>query len=174
MKHRKILSNWQAEPIVAMMQLIETHSKPTIVSWCLDYAQTRILPLYLKQFPADSRPQSALDAAQAWLKKDIKLPAAKALILACHEAAREAEAFPIAQAAARALGQAASTIHAPTHALGLPLYGSLALAYDALGIDAPWEEHEAFALQECEKMLVSFKAVAREEEPNPVKVKWFC
>ena len=169
-----MLSNCNAEPIVAMMQLIETQSKQTIVAWCLDYAQSHILPLYLKKFPADSRPQSALDAAQAWLKKDIKLPEAKALILACHEAAREAEAFPIAQAAARALGQAASTIHAPTHALGLPLYGSLALAYDAIGIDAEWQDLERFALQECGKMLASFRTVARQDEPNPVKVKWFC
>ena len=173
-KYRKMLSDCDAEPIVAMMQLIETQSKQTIVAWCLDYAQTHILPLYLEQFPADSRPQSVLDAALAWLKKEIKLPEAKALILACHEAAREAEAFPTAQAAARALGQAASTIHAPTHALGLPLYGSLALAYDELGVDADWQDLESFALQECEKMLESFRAVAREDEPNPVKVKWFC
>jgi len=108
------------------------------------------------------------------MNKEIKLPEAKALILDCHEAAREAEAFPTAQAAARALGQAASTIHAPTHALGLPLYGSLALAYDALGIDADWQDLESFALQECEKMLASFRAVACKDEPNPVKVKRFC
>ncbi len=173
-KYRKMLSNWQVEPIMGLMRLIETQSKPTIVAWCLDYAQKQILPIYQKQFPADSRPQNALDAARAWMNKEIKLPEAKALILACHAAAREAEAFPVAQAAARAIGQAASSIHAPTHALGLPLYGSLALAYDALGVDASWQELESFALKECEKMLAALQAAAIPDEPNPVKVKWFC
>ena len=37
-----------------------------------------------------------------------------------------------------------------------------------------WQaEHEAFALNECEKMLAALQAVAIPDEPNPVKVKWF-
>jgi hypothetical protein len=60
------------------------------------------------------------------------------------------------------------------HSLGLALYGGLAIAYDQLGMDIPWAEHEAFALIECEKMLAALQAVAIENEPNPVKVKWFC
>ena len=173
-KYRKMLSDYNAEPIQAFMRLIETQSKQTIATWCLNYAEAHILPIYNKQFPLDSRPQSALDAAQAWLSKEIKLPEAKTWILACHSAARETETYPAAQAAARALGQAASTIHAPTHALGLPLYGSLALAYDTLGLNDSWENLEVFALQECEKMLLSFRAKAVQNEPNPVKVRWFC
>ncbi len=104
----------------------------------------------------------------------MKLPEAKKHILSCHEAAGEAEGNPAAQAAARAIGQAASSIHSATHTLGLALYGGLAVAYDQLGMDAPWAEHEAFALKECEKMLAVLQAVAREDEPHLVKVKWFC
>jgi hypothetical protein len=38
-----------------------------------------------------------------------------------------------------------------------------------------WQaEHEAFALNECEKMLAALQAVAIPHEPNPVRVKWFC
>jgi len=37
-----------------------------------------------------------------------------------------------------------------------------------------WAEHEPFALNECEKMLAALQVVAVENEPNPVKVKWFC
>jgi hypothetical protein len=37
-----------------------------------------------------------------------------------------------------------------------------------------WQaEHEACALDECEKMLAALQAVAIPGEPNPVKVKWF-
>ncbi len=61
---------------------------------------------------------------------------AKKVILDAHAAAREAEANPAAQAAARAIGQAASTIHSATHSLGLPLYGSLAIAYDRIDVQS--------------------------------------
>ena len=67
----------------------------------------------------------------------VKLPYVKNIILnECHAAAREAEDKPAAQVAVRTCGQAAATIYAPTHSLGLALYGALAIAYDKLGIDA--------------------------------------
>ena len=36
------------------------------------------------------------------------------------------------------------------------------------------EPAKAYALEECEKMLAALQAVAREDEPHLVKVKWFC
>lgn len=173
-KYRKMLSNWQAAPIQTLMRLIETQSKETLVNWAVGYAEANFLPIYAKQFPEDQRPQFALEYARMWLRKEVKLPEAKQHILACHAAASEAENAPAAQAAARAIGQAASSIHSATHSLGLALYGGVAVAYDHLGMDAPWEEHEAFALKECEKMLSALQAVAVPGEPNPAKVKWFC
>ena len=165
-----MLSNWQAAPIEGLMRLIETQSKETLVNWAVDYAEANFLPIYVKQYPLDDRPKLALEYARKWLKKEVKLPEAKSYILDCHEAAKEAEENP----AARAIGQAASSIHSATHSLGLALYGGLALAYDQLGMDKPWAEHETFALKECEKMLAALQAVAIPDEPNPVKVKWFC
>lgn len=173
-KYRKMLSNWQAAPIEGLMRLIETQSKETLVNWAVDYAETHLLPIYLKQYPQDERPGLALEYARKWLKKDVKLPEAKMYILACHNAAGAAEAIPSAQAAARAIGQAASSIHSATHSLGLALYGGLAIAYDQLGPDTTWAELEAYALKECEKMLSALQAVAVENEPNPARVKWFC
>ncbi len=169
-----MLSNWQAEPIEALMRLIETQSKATLVNWAVGYAEANFLLIYSKQYPEDQRPQIALEYAQKWLRKEVKLPEAKRHILGCHEAAKEAEENPAAQAAARAIGQAASSIHSAMHSLGLALYGGVAIAYDQLGMDAPWAEHEAFALRECEKMLAALQAVAVPDEPNPVKVRWFC
>lgn len=169
-----MLSNWETEPIMGLMRLIETQSKETLINWAVDYAETAFLPIYEKHFPDDQRPQLALEYARKWLRKEVKLPEAKKYILACHEAANEAEGTPAAQAAARAIGQAASSIHSAMHSLGLALYGGVAIAYDQLGIDKPWAEHEAFALKECEKMLAALQAVAIPDDPNPVKVKWFC
>lgn len=169
-----MLSNWETEPIMGLMRLIETQSKETLINWAVDYAETAFLPIYEKHFPDDQRPQLALEYARKWLRKEVKLPEAKKYILACHEAANEVVENPAAQAAARAIGQAASSIHSAMHSLGLALYGGVAIAYDQLGIDKPWAEHEAFALKECEKMLAALQAVAIPDDPNPVKVKWFC
>ncbi len=169
-----MLSNWQAAPIEGLMRLIETQSKETLVNWAVDYAEAQFLLIYTKQYPQDDRPKLALEYARLWLNKEVKLPEAKRYILGCHQAANEAVENPAAQAAARAIGQAASSIHSAMHSLGLALYGGLAIAYDQLGMDIPWAEHEAFALIECEKMLAALQAVAIENEPNPVKVKWFC
>ena len=173
-KYRKMLSNWEAEPILGLMRLIETQSKETLVKWATAYAEENFLPIYARYNPEDHRPQLALEYARKWLRKEVKLPEAKQYILACHESANQAEGTPAAQAAARAIGQAASSIHSAMHSLGLALYGGVAIAYDQLGMDAPWAEHEALALKECEKMLAALQAVAVPDEPNPVKAKWFC
>ncbi|UOO38345.1 hypothetical protein IZU99_03570 [Oscillospiraceae bacterium CM] len=174
MKARKMLSDWDAPYIQALVTLIETQSKRTLAVWALDYAESVLLPLFSKDFPDDLRPKSALDAAHAWLSGAIKLPQAKKAILACHEAAREAEGHPAAQAAARAIGQAASTIHSARHCIGLPLYGALAVAYAALGPHAPWEQIEGRAAEECGHMLKALQSIAVRNEPNPAKIDWKC
>ncbi|MEL4105465.1 putative immunity protein [Oscillospiraceae bacterium WX1] len=174
MKARKMLSDWDAPYIQALVTLIETQSKRTLAVWALDYAESVLLPLFNKDFPEDLRPKSALDAAHAWLSGAIKLPLAKKAILACHEVAREAEGHPAAQAAARAIGQAASTIHSARHCIGLPLYGALAVAYAALGPNAPWEQIERQAAEECGHMLEALRSIAVRNEPNPAKIDWKC
>jgi len=173
-KYRKMLGDWNAPYIQALVAVINTQSKTTLVTWVLDYAERVILPLWDTQSDGDLRPKIALDAARAWLAGEIKLPQAKPLILDCHTAARESESNPIAQAAARAVGQSASAIHAATHCIGLAYYGALAVAYDQCGIDAPWAELESAAAIECGKMLDALRAIAVENEPNPAKLNWNC
>jgi len=80
----------------------------------------------------------------------------------------------VARAAARAIGQSASTIHSARHCIGLPLYGAVAVAYDALGTSASWSELEACAAEECERMLEALRAVSVDDEPNPAKIDWKC
>ena len=88
---RKTLGSLNYPCYVALMRLIETQSKPTIVTWCVDYAEKHFLPIYEQAYPGDRRPHEALEAAREWLAGKIKLPAAKEKILAAHAAAREAE-----------------------------------------------------------------------------------
>jgi hypothetical protein len=66
------------------------------------------------------------------------LPQAKSAILECHAVAREAEGNRAAQAAARAVGQCASTIHSPRHCIGLALYGALAVENEPNPANIDW------------------------------------
>ena len=173
-KYRKMLM-LTIPSIKEMMALLSTQSKITIANWTLDYAGRVILPIWLKQYPDDARPQHALAAARDWLDGKVKLPVVKKIVLdECHAAARENDENPTAQTAARAIGQAASTIHAPTHSIGIALYGALAVAYDTLGIDVPWPALEQCAAAACDRMLASLRAVAVENEANPAKLNWNC
>ncbi len=171
---RKMLSDWNAPYIQSLAKVMETQSKTTLAHWAVEYAQRVILPLWDRHAADDLRPQRALCAARAWLAGAMKLPQVKPDILACHAAAREAEGNPAAQAAARAIGQSASTIHSARHSMGLALYGALAVAYDRLGPNAPWEELEQCAAEECGRMEAALYEVAVEHEPNPAGISWKC
>ena len=103
-----------------------------------------------------------------------KLPQAKKEILACHGAARDAAGNPVAQAAARAIGQSASTIHSARHCIDLAFYGALAVAYDQLGTAASWDEIEQCAAAECGRIEAALCSMAVEHEPNPAKINWNC
>lgn len=173
-KTRKMLSDWRAPYIQSLMKLIETQSKVTLVNWAVDYCEQILLPIYNKHYPGDLRPQNALNAARRWLSGEIKLPQAKSAILECHAAARESERNPVAQAAARAIGQCASTIHSARHCIGLAFYGALSVAYDRLGTDSPWEQIERFAADECGRMEAALRAISVKNETHPAKINWKC
>ncbi|MDD3307419.1 MAG: hypothetical protein PHO29_10040 [Acetobacterium sp.] len=173
-KTRKMLSDWQAPYIQSLMRLIETQSKETLANWTIDSCEAVILPLWERDYPDDWRPQKALKAAREWLSGTIKLPQAKKEILACHGAARDAEGNPVAQAAARAIGQSASTIHSARHCIGLAFYGALAVAYNQLGTAASWNEIEACAAAECVRIEAALRNIAVENERNPAKINWNC
>jgi len=174
-KLRKMLGKADSPYIVSLMRLIETQSKTTIASWCMDYAEQHILPIFEQECPGDLRPRSALDAARQWFEGKVKLKEVKNIILGeCHAAARELNDNPAAQAAARACGQAAACFHTPTHSLGLAFYGSAAIAYDQVGLTEKPEVYDRIAAEECAKMEAALRAVAVENEPNPAKINWNC
>ncbi len=166
-KPRKMLGSTDSPNILSLMALIQTQSRKTIATWCMDYAETHILPIYEKHRPGDERPRHALLAARDWLQGLVKLPCIKNIILnEAHAAARENEDFPVVQAAARAVGQAASSIHVPVHALGAAFYGAAAVAYDRLGIKASPETYDRVA-EEVFADMVSALREAAGNEPDP-------
>lgn len=173
-KLRKMLGNADSPYILSLMRLIETQSKTTLANFSINYVEKFILPIYENAYPNDIRPKAALSAAKDWLCGTIKLPEAKKLILECHAAARECDENPAAQAAARAVGQAAATIHAPTHSLGLAFYGAAAIAYERVGTDEKVEVYDKIAAEECAKIESALCDVAVENEPNPAKINWYC
>ena len=130
-KYRKMLNEWEAPYIQALVEVVETQSKTTLANWVIDYSENVLLSI--------------------WYKHN-----------------------PVAQASARVIGQSASTIPSATHCMGLALYGSLAVAYDALGIDYSWEQLEQYAGEEYGRILDTLKAIAVENESNPAKLNWNC
>jgi hypothetical protein len=157
------------------MRLIETQSKTTVVNWTLDYAEQKILPLFTKHCPKDERPAHSIAAARKWLEGKVKLPYVKNVILnECHAAARELDDNPVAQAAARAIGQSAGSIHAVPHSLGLYFYAAAAVGYDRLGLGASEAEYETVAEEVCADYTAALQTVAVENEPNPAVCKWHC
>lgn len=174
-KLRKMLGAVDSPYIVALMRLIETQSKATIASWCMDYCEAHILPIFEKRCPGDNRPRMAINASRDWFEGRKKLPEVKNIILKeCHAAARELDGDPAAQAAARACGQASACFHTPTHSLGLAFYGAAAIAYDRVGLEESPEVYDQIAAEECAKMEEALRKVAVENEPNPAKLKWYC
>lgn len=174
-KLRKMLGKADSPYIVSLMHLIETQSKETIATWCLDYTEENILPIFERECPGDPRPRMAIDASRQWFEGKVKLPEVKNIILnECHAAARELDNNPVAQAAARACGQASACFHTLTHSLGLAFYGSAAIAYDKVGLNEAAEVYDSIAAEECAKMEAALQAVAIEDEPNPAKINWNC
>jgi len=173
-KLRKMLNDVSADYIQSFMRLIETQSKETIAKWCVSYAKFNILPLWLQEFPQDTRPAETLLAMEEFLNGKLKLADAKKQIKECRAAAREAEGNHIAQGAARTIDAASSTIHNSASAIAIAFYGGLTIAYSQKGLDAPWEVLEQTAIEECLKMQESFAKIAIADEPNPAKIEWNC
>ncbi|MDR3120820.1 MAG: hypothetical protein LBU58_05745 [Clostridiales bacterium] len=172
MKLRKTLCYSDAPYIVSLTRLIETQSKPTIISWCVDYAGRYYLPIWEKYAPDDTRPRIALEMARRWLSKEVKCQTVRDAAWDSHLAAKDRTAYPAAEAAARAIANAALTCHVATHSIRVAFYGVAAVAYDRAGLCEPPEIYDAIASDECARFEAALRAIAVEDEPNPVPCKW--
>lgn len=172
-RYRKMLADWQAPYLQSLIALIETQSKETLVRWVIDYCELRLVPVWKATNDKDQRPQMALHLARLWMDKKVKLNEVKQAIYACHNAAKE-EVQPGLVAIARAIAQSASTVHSPRHCIGLALYGSLGLAYHALGTDVSFDELEKYAGIICQDMQTELEKIAITDEKNIAKMTWRC
>jgi len=174
-KLRKTLGDVNAPSTVVLKNLIDTQSKDTIRKWCLGCAADKILPIFEKHCPGDERPRNAVNAAYDYLGGKIKFTVVKDVILnECHAAARELDANPAAQAAARAVGQGSAVVHSLTHSLGLFFYAAAAVAYDRVGVDAPEKVYVEIAEEVCLDYTEALQVIAVDNEPNPARLKWNC
>jgi hypothetical protein len=156
------------------MRTLETQSKDIIITWCTRYAGEFVLPIYEAAYPLDGRIRAALDAARKYSAGNIKQSAAKKIAYCnCRDAARESENHLAAQAAARACGQAALTVHTPLHSIGMVFYAMAAIAYSRAGIAESKEVYDRIAEEECAKAEASLYAVLVQNEPNPAKLNWW-
>ncbi|MDR0301630.1 MAG: hypothetical protein LBI04_04860, partial [Treponema sp.] len=101
-------------------------------------------------FIYNNRPRSAINAAHDYLDGKVKFPEVKNIILnECHTAARELDANPTAQAAARAVGQGSAVVHTLTHSLGLLFYAAATIVYDRVGLGENEEAYAEIAEEVC-------------------------
>lgn len=140
---KKLLFSRDSECIQPILALMEGQTRRTLVAWALDSARP-MLAFFEQRRPNEPRPAIALETGYAWARGDCKMPYARQTILDAHRAAAEAQDDPAAQAAARAVAHAASTIHVAAHAPGLMLYGLTALVYGT-----PPEEAEQIVQAQC-------------------------
>jgi hypothetical protein len=169
---RKLLCYSDAPYVENLMALIETQSKPTIVNWCVDYAEAHYLPIWEKHAPGDNQPHAALEAARKWLRREVRCQAVRDVAWSAHGAARAARAPAQVEAAAAAIANAALTCHVATHSIRMAFYGAAAVAYDRAGTGEERKVYDAIAAEECARLETALRAIAPEHEPNPVRCKW--
>lgn len=173
-KLRKMLGKLDNPDIIALMRLIETQSQQTLSQWAIEYTEKVCLPIFEKQLPEDSRPADAISNCRTYLNGEIKLTQVKPFLKAAGQAARDADGFAAAQAAARAIGTACSVIQNPPGALGFVFYCAAAVAYDRAGTDQKQDVYDRLAEEEIAAVLHSLQKAAKPDEPNPVKIDWNC
>ena len=106
--------------------LVEGTGRLALALWALDLAAEAVARLE-RLLPGEARPAEALRLSRLWARGQVKMPAAKAAILACHAVAKEGVS-PEAAALCHAVGQACAVVHARGHALGFAVYELTAIA----------------------------------------------
>lgn len=122
---RQILFSKEDPLLQPLTQALSCQNRRTVVLWALEQAEVSVA-LLARKYPGELRPQEAVDAARAWSAGYIKMPLARQAILSCHGLAKELD-DPADQALCHAVGQAASVVHTPGHAMGYPIYALTAL-----------------------------------------------
>ena len=171
---RKMLGNVQSEECRSLMRLMETQSKRTLANWAVAYAKAYYLPVFEAECPEDRCLAETVAACESYGKGQTSLNELKPLLREAAQVARALADRPVAQAAARAVSVACSTVQTPTNALGYLFYGAAAIAYSQAGLDRTAEEYEELAAVEFQRAYASLQKACIPDEPHPAKLHWNC
>lgn len=97
--------------------------------WSADCA-ARVLDLFEREHPGDTRPRAAVNQAYAWARGEITMTQAREAAYAAHAAAKGT--VGAAREAARSAGHAVATAHMADHELGGAAYAIRAIRAAAL------------------------------------------
>lgn len=102
------------------MELMARLDHKVIILWAFDCVKVPLALLEAK-YPNEQRPRIAVELCKQWAEGKIKMPVAKKAILECHQVSKEVEDIYYASLC-HAIGQAVSSVHVQTHAIGLSIY----------------------------------------------------
>lgn len=107
--------------------LLERTDHQTAIRWAQACAE-HVLTNFEVPHPQDERPRMAIQACRDWLAGHLTVRQARQAAFATHEAARSSK-NDAAIAAARAAGQAISTVHLFGHAIHASTYAVKSVAF---------------------------------------------
>lgn len=124
-RKNKVLFSYDSECLGGLLELSRLQNRRVLVLWAFECVK---IPLELVEeaFPDETRPRIAYEQCRLWAAGEIKMSQAKRAILDCHAVCREID-DAYYTALIHAVGQAVSTVHVGSHAMGLPFYELTAL-----------------------------------------------
>ncbi|MCR3956930.1 MAG: hypothetical protein NUK57_11595 [Gudongella sp.] len=120
MKKNKILFTRESESLRELVRIMDNQGHRVLVLWALDCGNLALKD-FESVFPGEMRPRRCLEACERWAKGDIKMQEAKRAILDSHAVAKEID-DEVCKALCHGIGHAGATVHAGSHAIGLPMY----------------------------------------------------
>lgn len=127
LRHNQILFDRNSVLLQPLRKQIASQHHIVIVAWCLDSLQF-VATALRQRWGEDERIDQVLNICQQWAKGKVKMPEAKAAILAVHGIAKETK-DPLIIAWAHAIGQGCGSIHTETHAIGMVTYDLTAIVH---------------------------------------------
>lgn len=171
-KIRKMYPHADTPVCLDLMKLIETQSADTLNAWVYEYTVQNYLPVYLKYAQTDIM-SIYLKHMKDYTEGKVSLKEYKAVIKQCRESVKGI-GNPQEEITARAICTAVSVPSVPASAFGFLLYGAMSTAYENAELSQKDETCLKLAEEELAHALQDLKAHAKENEENPVKVKWGC
>ena len=139
-RKNQVLFSPKDDLLAPLALLLEGQDRRAVVLWAFALVEETVERLEQK-YPGEDRPRTTLELCRLWAAGTVKMPQAKAAILACHALAREWDS-PEDIALCHAVGQGCSVVHTAGHAMGYPIYDLTAILR-RLGI-----EHAAGAVEQ--------------------------